>query len=268
METDLNLTFLEDDALHDDSSGDIEQLAIVPNPSAVSQQCSATRIPLLDPTLLQTTRSDECSVTCGTGKQSRYSRCVDDGSRLELCMEAGGEHTETRACNREACTASTSTTSTTTEVAGSGNTSQALPDMFFPPIMNHTSMPPLAERKHSDQHKHRKFHHKNMVYKSVAANSRTRKPCFCQNGGMCHLKRRACHCPPGYFGRRCERVSCKPGCMNGGHCREPDQCVCPPHYTGPRCQTPVCQPPCLNGGVCLRPGVCSCPSGFLQPHCS
>jgi hypothetical protein len=113
----------------------------------------------------------ECSVTCGTGKQSRYSRCVDDGSRLELCMEAGGEHTETRACNREACTASTSTTSTTTEVAGSGNTSQALPDMFFPPIMNHTSMPPLAERKHSDQHKHRKFHHKNMVYKSVAANS-------------------------------------------------------------------------------------------------
>jgi hypothetical protein len=57
---------------------------------------------------------------------------------------------------------------------------------------------------------------------------------------MCHLKRRACHCPPGYFGRRCERVSCKPGCMNGGHCREPDQCVCPPHYTGPRCQTRTC----------------------------
>jgi hypothetical protein len=38
--------------------GDLEQLAIVPNPSAVSQQCSATRIPLLDPALLQTPRSE------------------------------------------------------------------------------------------------------------------------------------------------------------------------------------------------------------------
>jgi hypothetical protein len=68
----------------------------------------------------------------------------------------------------------------------------------------------------------------------------THKPCFCHNGGMCHLKRRACHCPPGYFGRRCERVSCKPGCLNGGHCREPDRCACPPHYTGQRCQTCKC----------------------------
>lgn len=35
------------------TQGDLEQLTIVPNPSAVSQQCSATRIPLLDPSLLQ-----------------------------------------------------------------------------------------------------------------------------------------------------------------------------------------------------------------------
>ena len=69
----------------------------------------------------------------------------------------------------------------------------------------------------------------------------TRKPCSCQNGGMCHLKRRACHCPPGYFGRRCERVSCKPGCLNGGHCREPDQCVCPSHYSGLHCETRKCR---------------------------
>lgn len=68
----------------------------------------------------------------------------------------------------------------------------------------------------------------------------TRKTCSCQNGGMCHLKRRSCHCLPGYFGRHCERVSCKPGCLNGGHCRQPDQCVCPPHYSGPRCETRKC----------------------------
>ncbi|XP_049813969.1 papilin [Schistocerca nitens] len=30
----------------------------------------------------------ECSASCGTGSQSRFSRCVDDGKRLELCVEA------------------------------------------------------------------------------------------------------------------------------------------------------------------------------------
>lgn len=110
----------------------------------------------------------ECSVTCGTGKQSRYSRCVDDGSRLELCMEAGGERTETRTCNREACTTSTSTT---TEAAVGATTSQSLPDMFFPPLTNHTSPATIADRRQPGQHKHRKFHHKNSGYKSVGANS-------------------------------------------------------------------------------------------------
>jgi hypothetical protein len=110
----------------------------------------------------------ECSVTCGTGKQSRYSRCVDDGSRLELCMEAGGERTETRTCNREACTTSTSTT---TEVTGGATTSQSLPDMFFPPLTNHTSPATIPDRRQASQHKHRKSHHKNSGYKSVGANS-------------------------------------------------------------------------------------------------
>lgn len=50
--------------------GDLEQLAIVPNPSAVSQQCSATRVPLLDPALLQTTRSESNS----GGKERRGRR--------------------------------------------------------------------------------------------------------------------------------------------------------------------------------------------------
>ncbi|KAJ9584557.1 hypothetical protein L9F63_021096, partial [Diploptera punctata] len=135
--------------------GDLEQLVIVPSPTAVGQQCSGTKVPLVDPSLLMANRRgrrtkgrkgvdyhsstswktssededddfyegsgsegsalgepqyevewsewSECSSTCGTGSQSRYSRCVDDGSRLELCMEAGGERTETRTCSREPC---------------------------------------------------------------------------------------------------------------------------------------------------------------------
>lgn len=95
-------------------------------------------------------------MTCGTGSQSRYSRCVDDGSRLELCVEAGGERTETRTCSREPC----ATISTTTEVSGSTDTTQLLPDIFYPPLTNHSPSAPVTERKQPQEHKHRKFHHK------------------------------------------------------------------------------------------------------------
>ncbi|XP_046998389.1 papilin [Schistocerca americana] len=44
----------------------------------------------------------ECSASCGTGSQSRFSRCVDDGKRLELCVEAGGERTETHRGKKKA----------------------------------------------------------------------------------------------------------------------------------------------------------------------
>lgn len=35
--------------------------------------------------------------------QSRYSRCVSDGSQLELCLEAGSERVETRSCILNTC---------------------------------------------------------------------------------------------------------------------------------------------------------------------
>lgn len=44
-----------------------------------------------------------CSSSCGPGVQTRYSRCVDDGSQLELCLEAGSERTETRSCILRTC---------------------------------------------------------------------------------------------------------------------------------------------------------------------
>ena len=58
--------------------GDLEQLAIVPNPSAVSQQCSATRVPLLDPALLQTTGSEVSSgVRERRGRRTKGRKGVD-----------------------------------------------------------------------------------------------------------------------------------------------------------------------------------------------
>jgi hypothetical protein len=108
----------------------------------------------------------ECSVTCGTGSQSRYSRCVDDGSRLELCVEAGGERTETRTCSREPC----ATISTTTEVSESTDTTQSIPDIFYPALTGHSPSSTVADRKKPQEHKHRKSHHLNAAANNSATN--------------------------------------------------------------------------------------------------
>jgi hypothetical protein len=75
-------------------------------------------------------------------------------------MEAGGERTETRTCSREQCT--------TTEVSWSTDTSQSVPDIFYPPLTNQSSSPPITEKKH---HKHRNLHHRNSVLKGLEMNS-------------------------------------------------------------------------------------------------
>ncbi|XP_067012191.2 uncharacterized protein [Anabrus simplex] len=264
--------------------GDLEQLVIVPTPTAVGQQCSASKVPLLDSALLQLPppsgsrpkerrgrrtkgrkgveyRHDDqhqanspasyqqddaegsgsdgntvddveyevewsewssCSASCGTGSQSRYSRCVDDGSRLELCMEAGGERTETRACSHGTCP----------------------PNNHSSSDMNKTSHYTVKKMSR----KHHKQAHKNNINKNINLNTSAftntsewikgpPKPCSCLNGGICHQKRRACHCPAGFFGRRCEKVSCHPPCQNGGWCEQVDKCICPPDYTGLHCES-------------------------------
>ncbi|XP_068085912.1 uncharacterized protein [Anabrus simplex] len=298
--------------------GDLEQLVIVPTPTAVRQQCSASKVPLLDPDLLQLPAPSEnrprerrgrrtkgrkgveyrhdnqyqsaipppplppleqqdgaeegfegsgseggsptdgqyevewsewsaCSASCGTGSQSRYSRCVDDGSRLELCMEAGGERTETRACSHGVC----------------------------PPSNYTSSAVNISHAGRKQPHKHHKQPHK---YKNLNTTNSASvngsgwseglvKQCSCLNGGICNHKRRTCHCPAGYFGRRCERVSCHPPCQNGGRCEQVDKCECTPEYTGPHCEEPVCPGGCSNGGLCVAPGRCSCPGGFSGPLC-
>jgi hypothetical protein len=91
---------------------------------------------------------------------------VDDGSRLELCVEAGGERTETRACSRETC----ATISTTTEVSGNTDTTQSIPDIFYPSHTNHSSFSTVTDRKQSQEQKHRKFHHKGAAVNSIGAN--------------------------------------------------------------------------------------------------
>ncbi|XP_075221445.1 uncharacterized protein LOC142324503 isoform X2 [Lycorma delicatula] len=267
-------------------SGDLEQLVIVPDPTAVAQQCSGTKEPSLDP-LLEATRphvipardrtshwgrrnkprkgvllkksSDtdlstadvgkpifapsspappestwqdldsegsgshpdsvdqyevewsewtSCSVTCGTGQQTRSSRCVDAGGWLEMCLEAGAERTETRQCKMIPCSPSNGT-----------------------------------------------------------RNNYTGHQCDCLNGGICHGKKKLCRCPQGFTGKHCENPSCHPKCLNGGVCTLPNTCSCPPLYHGNYCETPICDPICQNGGQCVAPQQCICPLSTSGNFC-
>lgn len=100
----------------------------------------------------------ECSTSCGPGTQTRYSRCVDDGSRLELCMEAGGERTETRSCLPVQCDVPAEEPSADSDLyfsqKGSSNGTQnvteevAVPmDAYLP--RNHT----VVAKKHYKHHR-------------------------------------------------------------------------------------------------------------------
>ncbi|KAL0269176.1 UNVERIFIED_CONTAM: hypothetical protein PYX00_006988 [Menopon gallinae] len=349
--------------------GELEQLVIVPNPSAVAQQCSSSRIPLYDPmveesvkaattassrrykhsrqeeedaeedvlgdvkwevdetaddrfkhfrlkqekkhevTLVRSGKSfpsdegylegsgsgitynetnyevewsewSECSTSCGPGTQTRYSRCVDDGSRLELCMEAGGERTETRSCLPVQCEVPAEEPSADSDLyfsqKGSSNGTRdpqnateevAVPmDAYLP--KNHT----VVAKKHNKHHRSHSGRPDeseawNVIKKRLTKGKGTRKRCSCLNGGTCRTADDGCDCPEGYWGRRCEKVECQADCTNGGYCLTPNVCTCPSNYAGSRCEDPVCDPPCQNGGTCIKPNVCLCPTRTSGDRC-
>ncbi|XP_065215848.1 uncharacterized protein LOC135842355 [Planococcus citri] len=63
--------------------------------------------------------------------------------------------------------------------------------------------------------------------------------------------------------------SCK--CLNGGICdQEQYRCKCPSQFTGNLCEIPIqntCSTECQNGGTCID-GKCRCPPGYTGSDCS
>ncbi|XP_022112071.1 von Willebrand factor D and EGF domain-containing protein-like [Acanthaster planci] len=89
----------------------------------------------------------------------------------------------------------------------------------------------------------------------------------CANGGYC-ITPNTCKCPLGYSGPTCKLAVCKPSCRNGGRCARPDNCVCLRGFQGAQCQTAICNPSCRNGGTCVRPNMCACPVGYTGTNCA
>ncbi|KAG5442465.1 hypothetical protein CSKR_110696, partial [Clonorchis sinensis] len=87
----------------------------------------------------------------------------------------------------------------------------------------------------------------------------------CKNGGVCEDRpdmRYACHCVPGFVGRRCEFVDpcISEPCEHGARCQADIlgrfTCHCSTWYHGLRCETE--QNPCYPENPCVGPGaVCS-----------
>lgn len=94
--------------------------------------------------------------------------------------------------------------------------------------------------------------------------------CVCLNGGTCSSNSSACVCPPGFEGKRCERLET----CSAANCQEPmvcsgGKCVCPDHAGN--CNGGCSSGPCMNGATCHARGTneyyCQCPSGWTGPNC-
>ncbi|XP_049772871.1 neurogenic locus notch homolog protein 1-like [Schistocerca cancellata] len=131
---------------------------------------------------------------------------------------------------------------------------------------------------------------------------------FCLNNGLCYESEcgdntvRACTCPKGYTGVRCEfpparRLGCPYPldsyfCQNGGTCatilfegHALFGCHCPQGYSGEKCELDMSSKHefcpiqfgeifCLNGGICYETSLmnevvyyCECPDGYWGERC-
>lgn len=372
--------------------GELEQLVIVPNPSAVAQQCSSSRIPIYDPllektlattaspatvkkhnkhgwsskgkkrieedevgdvkwkvdeneddfksfyqadsssppplpsstqnrdvkkpiTLVQLKKPDEyvmddnvaegsgngppynetnyevewsdwsdCSTTCGPGTQSRYSRCIDDGSQLELCMEAGGERTETRSCSIGRCESSNELPPHTDDFRSSSTSdiyfSGQKPDLNPPTQTDSTQSTNPSQTDNYSQQNISEFRHE-QKYKSdevlfpsdiYLPGNHTVVPKKHHKHHKTHYKRLNSSESWNVLKKRILKAKgskkkwCT--CMNGGTCHSRQKtCECPDGYYGRHCEKVECRVDCLHGGYCLVPNVCTCPPKYGGSRC-
>ncbi|XP_059084105.1 uncharacterized protein LOC131881289 [Tigriopus californicus] len=249
----------------------------------------------------------ECSVSCGAGFQSRSSRCADNGfmeecigagnerqekrpCHLEACSQVA--HWEKilpgRTWQRGFPNIITKedihhsrdqgkfhSGFTTSSSAQASNAPTKVPNGREEKVEEHTNTIHIVPNYWVPAHlvaKGGPFAKYDATQASAAVNlvsSSRGIDCHCQNGGTCFQKTASvkCQCEKGFYGKFCEKALCRPECLNGGQCIEPDVCACPNGFTGARCQRAFCHPGCQNGGTCVAPFQCACPQGVRGAFC-
>lgn len=101
------------------------------------------------------------------------------------------------------------------------------------------------------------------------------RPCpgACSNRGYCDGVIGSCRCHTGYFGERCEFITCE----DKQNCNEPNGvcdyttgfCSCTEKYTGNSCELRSCPNNCSNNGECdYTTGNCKCDDGWTGDDCA
>ncbi|XP_076091776.1 uncharacterized protein LOC143063482 [Mytilus galloprovincialis] len=250
--------------------GNLEQALIIPDPEAAKQQChnqnkskdgvfnqekaikdqankdgdddNKTRRKrkrkdkaLKDKTKIKVLPADwsswsSCTVTCGTGTQSRSRYCRNNEIEVEECLPDHSQVVQNRLCYLDKCKEDCFQSCLN---GGSCNTNGSCDCVTG-------------------------FIGKNCEKAACEK--------ICRNGGKC-LSPGVCFCPSGYYGQYCENAICNPPCLNGGQCEKPGICSCPSGFSEPFC-TPSCDITCHNGGKCIRHNTCKCKRGYTGNDCS
>ncbi|XP_039281634.1 uncharacterized protein LOC111058896 [Nilaparvata lugens] len=276
-------------------SGDLEQLVIVPDPGAVSQQCSATRQPSLDP-LLEATRPRRPSAFVRkallAGNQfpdvdRTISEVPSDKKVLptappssetdslswqdlesDSAEEGSGLHPDSNDQYEVEWSEWSQCVSARGDACGGGSGHQTRSSR----CVDTGGWLELCLESGAERTQTRAcvLPTCNTTNNGEGTTSRCGE---CLNGGVCTAgagsgtKRRPCRCRAGSGGWHCEHFSCHPRCLNGGTCVALNTCSCSALYQGTHCQTPICDPPCENGGQCVAPQQCLCPPAAYGNYC-
>lgn len=224
----------------------------------------------------------ECSATCGSSVQTRWSRCADNGFMME-CIAAGMERRVTRACRKPTCSKliispsetpnnknrSSWITTNSQQISNSLSQVEDAATLDIEDLHpNHVTDKDIAasrKRKSSFSEKSTlaiKLNRSGDLLKITSNNHKQQTPTDESEGKKITSSKTLTQ--PTW--KDASDNHC--GCKSTGICDSQTKlCQCVGGWTGKDCGTPVCRPACSNGAACVQPDVCECTPGYTGARC-